>query len=85
MRLHTKALQVSLVTFLTAAFAEAQKPDPITLPRLTGPVVIDGVLDDEAWKQIPALPLTMYAPVFRSEGPAPPSSRAKRGTCFSRI
>ena len=45
--------------------AAAQTLDPLPLTRLTAPVVIDGVLDDEGWKTIPALPLTMYAPVFR--------------------
>ncbi len=35
------------------------------LTRLPGPVIIDGMPDEPAWQQIPALPLTMYAPVFR--------------------
>ena len=43
----------------------AQSAAPITLPRLTGPIVLDGTPDEAAWQAIPALPLTMYAPVFR--------------------
>ena len=47
------------------AVAQSAITTPIELSRLTSPVVIDGVLDDAAWKSIPALPLTMYTPVFR--------------------
>jgi hypothetical protein len=35
------------------------------LQRLPGPVVVDGHPDEAAWKAIPALPLTMYAPTYR--------------------
>lgn len=38
---------------------------PLALPRLTGQVVLDGRLDDAGWRDVPALPLTMYVPVFR--------------------
>jgi hypothetical protein len=43
----------------------AQGAGEIDLPRLTGTIHLDGVLDDEAWRGIPPLPLTMHAPVFR--------------------
>jgi hypothetical protein len=42
----------------------AQVP-PLELTRLPRPVTVDGVPDEPAWQEIPALPLTMYAPVFR--------------------
>jgi hypothetical protein len=38
---------------------------PVALTRLAGPVSIDGMPDEPAWQAIPALPLTMYTPVFR--------------------
>ncbi len=37
---------------------------PMELTRLSGPVEIDGRLDDEAWASVPELPLTMYYPTF---------------------
>lgn len=48
-----------------AAHAQSSISTPMELTRLTAPVVIDGVLDDPAWKRVPPLPLTMYTPVFR--------------------
>jgi hypothetical protein len=39
----------------------------IDLPRLGGPVVLDGVPDEAAWNGIEPLPLTMYQPTFRGE------------------
>lgn len=37
---------------------------PLELSRLTGPVSVDGVLDDAGWQGAPSLPLTMYVPLF---------------------
>ena len=48
-----------------AASVRAQTPAPLELPRLRGAIVLDGVPDEPAWQEVPALPLTMYAPVFR--------------------
>jgi uncharacterized protein DUF5916/cellulose/xylan binding protein with CBM9 domain len=48
-----------------AAHAQSSITTPMELTRLTAPVVIDGVLDDPAWKSVPPLPLTVYTPVFR--------------------
>ncbi len=36
---------------------------PFKVTRLTGPIVFDGVPDEEAWQSVPALPLTMHMPV----------------------
>lgn len=33
--------------------------------RLSGPITLDGVLDEAAWVEVPPLPITMYQPVFR--------------------
>lgn len=38
---------------------------PLVLTRITEPVVIDGVPNDPVWRDVPALPLTEYTPVFR--------------------
>lgn len=56
-----------VATLVSAAFPlpiQAQE-GMIDLARLTGPIVLDGTPDEEAWRAIPPLPLTMYTPVFR--------------------
>ena len=37
----------------------------IDLPRLSGPVILDGRSDEPAWEGIEPVPLTMYQPTFR--------------------
>ncbi|MDZ7781061.1 MAG: DUF5916 domain-containing protein [Gemmatimonadota bacterium] len=39
----------------------------VDLPRLTGPVTLDGMPDEAAWDRVEPLPLTMYQPTFRGE------------------
>ena len=46
---------------------------PWPLPRLKGPIVIDGRSDDPAWQAIPPLPLTQYLPSYGG----PPSERTE--------
>jgi hypothetical protein len=41
----------------------------IDLPRIRGPVNLDGVLDEPFWQELTPLPLTMYQPTFRGESP----------------
>ena len=43
----------------------AQGTGEIELPRLSGPVRLDGILTDSAWALIAPVPLTMYTPTFR--------------------
>ncbi|HET9314624.1 MAG TPA: sugar-binding protein [Vicinamibacteria bacterium] len=45
--------------------SDAADEGPWHLPRLPGPVAVDGRPDEEAWKAIPPLPLTQYAPHWR--------------------
>ena len=48
--------------------AGVQAPEPrgvLDLPRLSGPIVVDGVVDESAWAGIEPLALTMYEPSFR--------------------
>ncbi|MFV1987280.1 MAG: DUF5916 domain-containing protein [Gemmatimonadota bacterium] len=42
-------------------------PQPISLTRLTGPIELDGVVDEPAWEDITPLELIMYAPVWGGE------------------
>jgi hypothetical protein len=58
------------VTLLIPVAGEAQDvtsagESQMELTRLSGPITVDGRLDEAAWQQVPPLPLTMYAPVFR--------------------
>ncbi|MEO5894276.1 MAG: carbohydrate binding family 9 domain-containing protein [Vicinamibacterales bacterium] len=64
-RLQALALVTLLVT-APASSAAAQEA-PLELTRLSGPIVLDGKLDEPAWEQVPSLPLTMYTPVFRGQ------------------
>ncbi len=40
---------------------------PAPLPRLSGPIRLDGIVNEPAWDAIEPLPLTMWAPVFGGE------------------
>jgi len=53
------------VTGQVPATARAQELTPMELNRLTGPVEIDGRPDEAAWREVPPLPLTQYAPTYR--------------------
>jgi hypothetical protein len=54
-----------LLALAAAPVHAAAQETPLELTRLTGPITIDGRPDEAAWQQVPALPLTMYTPVFR--------------------
>ena len=41
-----------------------QGQTPLVLPRLSLPVVLDGLSDEPAWHAVAPLPMTMYEPVF---------------------
>lgn len=38
---------------------------PVELPRLAGPVSLDGLPDEAVWQEIPALPVVVYEPTYR--------------------
>ena len=61
------ALAALLIGLATAAPLVAQSPtaEPMTLTRLARPITLDGRPTAEEWRDVPALPLTLYAPVFR--------------------
>ena len=49
---------------LSATSVSAQR-SPRELDRVSGPILIDGVIDDAGWDDAPPAPLTMYEPVFQ--------------------
>lgn len=55
MYLYQKLILVFTILFLTTSIALAQSPTPKTMPakRFTGTIVIDGELNDSAWKTAP--------------------------------
>jgi Domain of unknown function (DUF5916)/Carbohydrate family 9 binding domain-like len=38
--------------------------DVMTLTRMTGPIELDGIIDEAAWDSLPALSMTVYTPTF---------------------
>ena len=38
---------------------------PVALPRIAGPVVLDGMPDEAAWEAVPPVPVVMHWPTFR--------------------
>jgi hypothetical protein len=57
---------ILFVTLLvTSAPQLAAQETPLELTRLASPITVDGRPDEPAWREVPPLPLTMYAPVFR--------------------
>jgi hypothetical protein len=54
------------VTLLLAVVSPGwgQQEEPLRLPRLTAPIVLDGLSDEPAWAAIAPLPLVMMEPLF---------------------
>lgn len=69
-RLVTPVMFLGSLVLLTLP-AMAQEPMP--LHRLSGPIQLDGRLDEPAWRDVPLLPITTYGPIFK----APPSERTE--------
>ena len=42
-------------------------PPPLILSRLTGPIELDGFVNDPAWAEVDSLPVVMYSPVFMGQ------------------
>lgn len=57
----------SLVLFALLFAPHLRANDPIPLPRLSSPIVLDGVIDEPAWVEIEPLPLVMYQPTYKGE------------------
>jgi hypothetical protein len=56
-------LSILFPAWLPGAGSAQESPLPLT--RIEGRITIDGRPDEAAWQSVPALPLTLYAPVFR--------------------
>lgn len=56
---------IACICLVLAAAPASAQDGPMPLTRLHAPVTVDGMPDEAAWAEVPALPLTMYAPVFR--------------------
>jgi hypothetical protein len=57
---------------MLAAAPSAVAQEPMIIPRLSGPVVLDGRIDEPAWQAIEPLPMVMHTPVF-GEPPTDPT------------
>jgi hypothetical protein len=60
-------LIVLVFAALAASSAASAQEVPLEVTRITSTIVVDGVMNDEAWHGVEPLPLTMYLPVFRGE------------------
>ncbi len=60
-------LWILSIAFCNSALAQQEEnfpaSGPLKVTRLKGPIVFDGIPDEEAWQSVPALPLSMYMPV----------------------
>ena len=70
-RCRTVRTALLLTGFLHAPSLHPQAPPAapspgtvVTIPRLSGPVELDGVVDEAAWEEIAPFPMTMYTPTF---------------------
>ena len=66
--LSTSARDISCQVLTDAMIRGEAAPEAqgvIDLPRLRGPVTLDGIPDEAAWVGLEALPLTMHQPTFR--------------------
>src|SRR5260370_37284742 len=61
-----------------SSFSRAQesRATPIELVRVRQPIVVDGVMNDEGWRDAPVLPAVMYTPVFKGRPPQRTELRA---------
>lgn len=53
--------------------AQIRSEQPLTIPRLTGPITLDGFSDEPAWEAVEPIQLTVYQPVYLAE----PSQRTE--------
>ena len=51
----------------SAQSATMPEAEPYVLPRLTGPILMDGNVDEPAWENVEPFPLVMYQPTYQGE------------------
>ena len=62
----TTALFAGQVAALLCLAADAgASREPLALPRLSGPIALDGRPDEGAWQAVAPVPLTLYAPTYK--------------------
>ncbi|MFC1724535.1 DUF5916 domain-containing protein [candidate division KSB1 bacterium] len=61
-----KTLSVSII-ILFSLNVFAQNGEPISIPRINGEIIFDGLSDEDAWQNIETLPLTMFQPTFKGQ------------------
>lgn len=53
--------------------AQMRSPVPVAIPRLTGPIILDGMSNEPAWQAVPVLPAGQSTPKYGQ----PPSERTE--------
>jgi hypothetical protein len=61
-----KARSLPLI-LLAVVVSPARGQDVLPLPRLSGPVVVDGRVDEPTWDVVPVLPMTVITPQYRAQ------------------
>ncbi|OGU07473.1 MAG: hypothetical protein A2W29_08950 [Gemmatimonadetes bacterium RBG_16_66_8] len=54
---------IALVVYAAPVAAQ----DTLRIHRLTGPIVLDGQVDEPAWQEVPVVPITLFSPQYRAE------------------
>ena len=67
MRRILTALVFVLFATSSSSLAQDSRGTPIELVRVRQPIVVDGVMNDEGWRDAPVLPAVMYTPVFNGQ------------------
>jgi len=61
------ALVFMLFATSSSSLAQDSHGTPIELVRVRQPIVVDGVMNDEGWRDAPVLPAVMYTPIFKGQ------------------
>ena len=44
--------------------ADDSRTTPITIPRISGPIELDGIVDEPAWDDVEPFPVTVFSPTY---------------------
>ncbi len=62
---HLFIIQFAYFSILTAQTPANDRATPLALPRLTGPITLDGFSDEPAWEAVAPLPMVMFMPTYQ--------------------
>ena len=48
----------------SAPSAGDSRTTPITIPRIAGPIELDGIVDEAAWDEVEPFPITVFSPAY---------------------